>query len=257
MANLFATAGAKLYIGGVLNYPGSDLEAAAFSGQSWTEIKRVSNLGSSGDSAELVTFTEVGCDPGQLPRIRKVKGATNAGSMTVIAGLDYADAGQIALVAASRSDDTYAFRLVFDDAPAGGTPSERLFTALVMSATEELNEANTVVTLNTTLEIDSNIVRISAAIAGSAPDNTVLPAITGTAEEGETLTVSSGTWTGSPTPAYGYQWFRDGESIPGATTAAHLVVSADVGKKLRAQVTATNINGTGSAFSAETATVTT
>lgn len=252
MANLFAAAGAKLYIGGTKATSGTDLEAADFNGQSWTEIKGVSNLGSLGDTSELITH-----NPLATRRTRKLRGTRNAGSMQVVAGMDAADPGQLAVIAAEKTDFTYAFKLVFDDAPAGGTPSESYFVALVLSATREIGEANSVVTLNTTLEIDSNIVFVAAAIAGSAPDNTVLPAITGTAEEDQTLTVSSGTWTGSPTPSYAYQWFRDGESIPGATASTHLVVAADVGKKLRAQVTATNVNGTASAFSAETSTVTT
>src|SRR5690606_29518537 len=127
------------------------------------------------------------------------------GSMAVVADLDYADPGQIALIAAEKSAHSFAFKLVFNDAPVGGTPSERYFVALVMSAAEQYNEANSVMALNATLEIDSNIVRVAAAASGSAPDNTVLPAITGTATEGQTLTASQGTWTGTPTPAYTYQ----------------------------------------------------
>ncbi|MBN8998494.1 MAG: hypothetical protein J0H54_03645 [Rhizobiales bacterium] len=158
MGHLFATAGAKLHIGGALAFDGTDFSASSFSGQSWTEIKALSSLGSLGDAAEMISFNEIGAE-----RTRKLKGTRNAGQMQIVAGLDYADPGQLALIAAEKTDATYAFRLVFDDAPSGGTPSERLFTALVISATEQLDEANSVVTLNATLEIDSNIVRVSAA----------------------------------------------------------------------------------------------
>ena len=40
------------------------------------------------------------------------------------------------------------------------------------------------------------------------PENTVAPAITGSAQTGHVLTCSTGTWTGEPTPTYTYQWKR-------------------------------------------------
>src|SRR5690606_21976934 len=64
-----------------------------------------------------------------------------------------------------------------------------------------------------------------ASGAGVAPANTVLPAITGTAETGQTLTASSGSWTGTPTPTYAYQWFLDGESLPGKTASTISVIA--------------------------------
>jgi len=91
------------------------------------------------------------------------------------------------------------------------------------------------------------------APAVPAPVNTVLPAITGTATEGQTLTASAGTWTGSPT--YSYQWKRGGVSIDGATASTYLLVSADVGSTITVTVTATNAGGSASATSAATASV--
>lgn len=184
MSHLFATAGSKLEIGQALAFSGTDFTASDFAGQSWTEISGTTNLGSAGDTSELITSNHIG-----NARTRKAKGTRNAGSMEVIADLDYSDAGQIALIAAEKTKAAYAFRLVLNDAPVGGTPSERLFVALVMSAGEQYDEANSVMKLNATLEIDSNIVRVAASGSGAAPDNTVLPAITGTATEGLTLTL--------------------------------------------------------------------
>jgi hypothetical protein len=251
MSHLFATAGSKLYIGQAKAFNGTDFIASDFNGQSWTEIGGTTNLGAAGDTSELISSNQVGA-----ARTRKLKGTRNAGSMAVVADLDYADAGQVALIAAEKTRHAYAFKIVLNDAPVGGTPSERYFVALVMSASEQWNEANSVTALNATLEIDSNIVRVSAAATGSAPDNTVLPAITGTATEGQTLTASSGTWTGSPAPAYSYQWFGDGESLPGATSSTLALTEDHVGLVITVQVTATNVNGSASAISANTSAVT-
>ncbi|TFF27518.1 hypothetical protein E3C22_03410 [Jiella endophytica] len=163
MANLlFATAGSKLDIGPVKAFQDTDLTASDFTTGSptWTTIGGATNLGSAGDTANLVTTEHI-----LSARTRKLKGTRNAGSMTVVCDIDYSDAGQIALVAAEKTRDAYSFRMTFNDAPQGGTPSLRYFTALVMSVVEQFDEANSVMKLNATLEIDSNIVRVAAAEA--------------------------------------------------------------------------------------------
>ncbi|MCR5856572.1 hypothetical protein [Mesorhizobium sp. J428] len=162
MSKLFATAGAKLHIGAIKTFAGTDFVATDFTTGSptWTEIGGTTNLGSVGDVSELITSNQIGA-----ARTRKAKGTRNGGSMQVVCDLDYADAGQLAVVAAEKTHDSYAFRLTFNDAPAGGTPSIRYFTAFVMSAAEQFDEANSVMKLNSTLEVDSNIVRVAAAEA--------------------------------------------------------------------------------------------
>ena len=75
------------------------------------------------------------------------------------------------------------------------------------------------------------------------PTSTARPVVSGTPEEGHTLTCSTGTWTGAPT-SYEYQWAREEAPIPSATSNKYTVVSADVGKALYCDVTA--INGGGS-----------
>lgn len=96
--------------------------------------------------------------------------------------------------------------------------------------------------------------RRAADAAGKKPANTVAPAITGTATEGETLTVSNGTWTNTP-DAYAYQWNRAGVAIAGADESTLLLTADDVGSAITATVTATNLGVSTSATSAATAEV--
>ena len=92
----------------------------------------------------------------------------------------------------------------------------------------------------------------------SAPVNAALPAVSGTARQGQTLTASSGSWGGTLPISYAYQWQRCNaggsgcNSISGAHSATYLLVSADVGHTIRVRVTATNADGSAQAFSAPT-----
>lgn len=160
MSALFATAGAKIFIGPAKAFSDTDFVETDFTTGSptYTEIGGTTNLSQFGDTSELITSNHIGSQ-----RTRKLKGTRNAGSMALVCDLDYADAGQLALIAAEKAKESYSFKVQFNDAPSGGTPSIRYFVALVMNTSEQLDEANNTMKLNTTLEIDSNIVRVAAA----------------------------------------------------------------------------------------------
>ena len=99
---------------------------------------------------------------------------------------------------------------------------------------------------------------LSAFVGGtysSAPANTVAPAVTGTATVGQTLSSTTGTWTGVPTPTFSYQWQRVTTNIGGATSSTYTLVAADAGNTIRCVVTATNSVGSASANSNSTASV--
>ena len=93
------------------------------------------------------------------------------------------------------------------------------------------------------------------AVAAAAPANTALPSISGTAADGQTLTATPGTWSGTEPIAYAYQWQRcngAGEAcvqVAGATKPSYKLSGDDVGATLRVAVTATNSGGSGSASS--------
>ena len=82
---------------------------------------------------------------------------------------------------------------------------------------------------------------------GNVPVNSVAPALSGTAQEGQTLTCSTGTWSGTPT--YTYQWKRNGSNIGSATNSTYTLVTADVAQSIKCTVTATNALGSSNADS--------
>jgi hypothetical protein len=100
-----------------------------------------------------------------------------------------------------------------------------------------------------------------ASIVPTAPSSNSPPTISGTAEVGQTLTASSGTWSGTQPITYAYQWRRcDGAGdncadLAGATQSTYSLVPADAGSTLRVRVTASNAAASSSADSAQTARV--
>jgi hypothetical protein len=88
------------------------------------------------------------------------------------------------------------------------------------------------------------------AIVTGAPANTAAPTITGTTNDGDTLTEHDGTWSGYPAPTFTYQWMRCDSAgancadIAGETGTTYVVVAADdAGYRIRVRVTATNTSG--------------
>lgn len=88
----------------------------------------------------------------------------------------------------------------------------------------------------------------------------VPPSISGEVKEGATLEVTNGQWNGTPTPDdYAYEWLRCdavGENCAPVENGAlfwYVVVAGDVGRTMRATVTANNESGSTSETSAPTA----
>lgn len=148
--NLYPVAGMRLDMGGTLAPKNENFIADDFNNQSWIEIDGWTQVGGVGDNAAVVLFELV-----NRGRDLKQKGTSNAGTMeNVFAQLDE-DPGQLAMIAASDPADknNYAFRVRHVN---GGI---RYFIGLVMSSREAGGTANNPRNIESTIEINSNIVR--------------------------------------------------------------------------------------------------
>jgi uncharacterized delta-60 repeat protein len=99
------------------------------------------------------------------------------------------------------------------------------------------------------------------SVSGTAPVNTTAPTISGSATEGQALTVSPGAWTGTAPISRDERWRRCDAAgancvdITGASTTTYTLVAADVGHTIRVRETASNAYGQGAADSAATAVI--
>lgn len=158
---VFSTAGSKVFIGTVMEDGDGDLVAADFTGITWTEIGRTTTIGTFGDQANAIETSHI--DRG---RVQKFKGVRNSGTIELSMDIDTSDPGQLALIAAEKSPANHAFKIEMSDKPAIGSspkPSQRLFFGLVMTAAEELGEADSMAKLSCQIALNSNIVRVAAS----------------------------------------------------------------------------------------------
>lgn len=101
----------------------------------------------------------------------------------------------------------------------------------------------------------------SAVVEAQTPALNTAPVVSGIAEEGVQLTATKGTWHGTPTIAYSYQWqtcaglLAGCLDISGATSSSYTPTASDVGSDVRVVVTASNVGGETAAASASTAEV--
>lgn len=126
--------------------------------------------------------------------------------------------------------------------PDGGT----LTGSFYMASYSEADPYNEATTFEAELQSSGEVTYTPPAV----PANTVLPAVSGLADEDQVLTALEGVWTGSPT-SYTYQWQQDAAgngsftNISGATAKTYTVAAGNVGNAIR--VVVTGVNGAGSA----------
>jgi len=142
---------------------------------------------------------------------------------------------------------------------AGATTATYLITIADLAATLRVS----VVAVNAAGAAGA-VTAPTAAVTSSpsAPANAVAPTLSGSARQGQTLSVANGTWSSSSSITYTYQWKRcdaAGQSCSDASAvipqSSITLAAADVGKTIRAVVIATTTSGAASATSAPSTTV--
>ena len=115
-------------------------------------------------------------------------------------------------------------------------------------------------TTTTTTTTATTTTGTTTTTPATPPKSTAPPAVSGTPAEGQTLTTTNGSWSGSSI-TYAYSWKRcdatggSCATISGATGSTYKAGSADVGNTLRSVVTATSGGASSRATSVPTAAI--
>lgn len=121
-------------------------------------------------------------------------------------------------------------------------------TGILTIPTESLPESVTVAVAaadETGLEAGRFVLTLATEIKApaSAPECLAPPALSGVGRVGAPVTLTLGTWSGTPAPVLARQWLIDGEVIAGAVAMTYVPVEADDGRSLSCRVTASNTTG--------------
>src|SRR5439155_8359792 len=104
---------------------------------------------------------------------------------------------------------TYAYQ--WNRCDQGGSNCSQIGSATSSTYTLTSNDVASTITVTVTATNSSGSAQASSAatsVVTAPPVNTTAPSISGTTTEGQTLTASSGSWSGYPAPAYSYQLDR-------------------------------------------------
>lgn len=183
-----------------------------------------------------------------------------AGTVTVPAGYDLSGGQAAVAVFAADGVTPVAVNHVTDSGAyaVGGLPAGdyrvQILSAIEGVYSEWWNNAPSAARATPVVLGETTHAAVSASLATLQIMETAVPKISGKPVVGQTLKVSTGTWT--PGVTFSYRWYANGVAISNATASSFVVTSTQLGKKLTVKVTAKKATfATASATSAATGTI--
>ena len=163
------------------------------------------------------------------------------------------------------SNNPTGFAYVWEDCDGSGSNCSPITGATTSSYTLKASDVNNTIVAsvkasNTGGQNSATSASVGPVLPAAPVIGSVKPVISGTAQQGNALSVSNGTWSNHPT-GFGYMWEDCNSSgancapINGATSSTYTPHASDVGSKIVAVVTASNAGGQNSSASAATAAV--
>ena len=264
-----AVSGAPPYIGASLNAtPGFGLDSIQWQncGTGATLASGTSFTPPLSDAGTDLCAVEQGLAAGSTP-VGTIGGLPSAAVPSLNAGGAAVQQGQTLTVTHGAWGSGATITDAWEDCDASGAGCQRVASkATGSSYTITRSDVNhTIAVLETATASNGANSSVTTAPTGpataDAPDDSIPPAITGTAQVGHTLTASTGSWSNDPT-GYAYSWARCAQStctaIPAATKPTYTATAADVGDSLEVRVSASVFSTMGPAYpSAPTDPVTT
>jgi hypothetical protein len=167
----------------------------------------------------------------------------NTGSATLTAGDTLACQAGFWL----RDESTFEYRWLRNGAKIAGAEGHE-YTLTAEDEGKAIQCQVQGINATFTTSATTNAVVISPAPSTAPPALSTLVNVSGestTVAVGTPQTCTPGAWSASP--AFSYQWLRNGTPIAGAAGSAYTPVAADAGTAVQCQVTATNAGGSAAA----------
>jgi hypothetical protein len=154
MAAIFTATGTKLSI--APSVAAEPANAAAYAALSWVEVGFMETIGEYGDESASIDFAVLGDG-----RVRKAKGARNAGALSVTVAHIPDDAGQQDLEDAEATYNNYPFKVELPNKlTSGGTNEFQYFIGLVMSKRLNVGGNDNVVRRTFNIGVNSKITTV-------------------------------------------------------------------------------------------------
>lgn len=159
MAEPFAASGTTFSTATYTTLPVGATGVGSFGVLTWVPVGLVESVGEFGDEASAISFAALGDG-----RVRKSKGARDAGTLALVCAYDSTDTGQAALETAEGTNTNVAFRVVLPNKITGpGTGETLYFIGLVMSKRNNVGNNDNIVRRTFNIGVNNAILRVAAS----------------------------------------------------------------------------------------------